>query len=293
MNTLFLLPMLMIAGNAMSLACLRWYDLDEVRWATDALWTETSRHMRLEGIRDVPEKLDRSAGYRRQWMSPDFLFGQSCGYDVYISHRQWLRVVATPRYCAPGCEGSNYRSLIIVRQDAMFGRLEDLRGTHCVINTPTSHSGMNVLRALVAPLHSDGRFFSRVDVSGSHETSLKMVANGKVDVAAVDCVTHALLSRYRPEELARTRILCQTQAVPAPPYVTAATANAATVAKLRSALFRALGEPSLRPALDALLLKDVEVLAEDAYHSIQQLKELADKHDYREINCGLLASNVV
>lgn len=270
----------------MKLASLPWYDLPEVRWATDALWEALAGELRRAGVERVPGELNRNVHYEQQWSSPDFLFGQACGYDVHIAYADCLTLVATPCYAADGCRGGTYRSFVVVRADSPYRRLEDLRGGRCVINTPTSHSGMNVLRALVAPLHERGRFFSRVHVSGAHERSLRMIGNGEADVAAIDCVTHALLTRHRPAELAGTRVLSRTRRVAAPPYVTAATTPPETLARLRTALLRVMQTPSLQPARRALLLDRVQVLSRGAYQPIQQLEEEALHCGYHEIAAG-------
>jgi ABC-type phosphate/phosphonate transport system substrate-binding protein len=269
-------------GNTL-LASLPWYDLEEIRPATDALWSELKRQFRLSGLAKVPERLNRDVAYERQWTSSEFLFGQACGYDVRLAHADHLQSVATPRYDVPGCEGSNYRSFVVVREDSCFDSVEDLRATRCVINTPTSHSGMNVLRALVAPLHCNGRFFSAVLRSGSHENSLRMIQQSKVDVAAIDCVTHALLERYRPSELAGTRVIHQTELVPAPPYVTAFNTNSKTLAALREAVLSALDHPSTLTARKSLMLSGVDVLPEDAYVPIESLAAMARDREYHEI----------
>jgi len=266
-----------------ALASLPWYDLPEVRPATDALWRELRRQFRRARLPNLPRRLNRKEAYERQWTSPHFFFGQACGYDARLAYADHLQVVATPRYDAPGCTGSNYRSFVVVREDAPHAVLEDLRGARCVINTLTSHSGMNVLRALVAPLHCQGRFFSAVRLSGSHERSLRMIRRGAVDVAAIDCVTYALLARYRPAELDGTRVLCRTQPVPAPPYVTAAGTPAATLAAMRRAINRALEHPRLAPVLSRLLIAGVDILPAEAYTPIESLASLAREHDYREI----------
>ncbi len=267
----------------MLLVSLPWYDLEEIRWATDALWHEIAAQLRSLGTADVSEDLNRDVHYAEQWKSPHFFFGQACGYDVCISHASRLQVVATPRYRAPGCDGPTHCSFVVVRQDSSAKQLEDLRGARCVINTPTSHSGMNVLRAMVAPLHEDGRFFGDVTVSGSHATSMQMVSSGAVDVAAIDCVTHALLAAHRPAELAGTRVLCHTQCVPAPPYVTAVATSKSMIERLRRALFRAILQPGLAEAKDALLLEGVEVLPFDAYESIEHLDDVALANGFGEI----------
>jgi predicted nucleotidyltransferase len=53
------------------------------------------------------------------------------------------------------------------------------------------------LRALVAPLGRNGRFFASVPISGTHVDGIAALTNGQADVTAIDCVTYALLERYR------------------------------------------------------------------------------------------------
>lgn len=276
--------------NAPAIASLPWYDMGEVRTATDALWRELAEQFRAAGLRGVPPRLNRRVAYERQWRSPGFLFGQACGYDLRIAHAHHLQVVATPCYCADGCEGSSYSSFIVVREDSPLECVEDLRGTRCVINTPNSHSGMNVLRALAAPLHLDGRFFNAVCISGSHERSLRMIQRGQVDVAAIDCVTYALLQRHRPGELLRSRVIHRTELVPAPPYVTAASTSPETLARMREAVQRAFNQPALDSVKDPLFLSGVELLPAEAYHPIEYLESVAHNHSYRELPGPLLAS---
>jgi ABC-type phosphate/phosphonate transport system substrate-binding protein len=266
-----------------ALASLPWYDLREIREATDTLWRAVARQFRLAGLMNVPDRLNRDVAYERQWTSPNFLFGQACGYDVRMAYADHLQVIATPCYGVPGCEGSQYSSFVVVREDARYEDVEDLRETRCVINTPTSHSGMNVLRALVAPLHTDGRFFSVVRMSGSHQRSLRMIQRGEVDVAAIDCVTHALLARHRPSELTGTRILHCTELVPAPPYVTATATPPEMLVAMREAVLRAMDDPSIAAAKSTLLLSGVEMLPDDAYMPIESLESLAQDHNNCEI----------
>lgn len=261
-----------------------WYDLDEVRDDTDALWREIRRQFCELGLPDVPHSLNRKISYERQWTSEKFYFGQACGYDVRIAYADQLQIVATPNYSAPGCRASEYSSFVVVRDDASYRSIEDLRGARCVINTPTSHSGMNVLRALVAPLHSDGSFFGSVQMSGAHEQSLRMIQSGEVDVAAIDCVTFALLAKYRPHELERCEILHRTQHVPAPPFVTSAKTPAEIVKTMRHGLKLALQSPRVVDVKQRLLLDGIEILSAEQYKPIETLQLLAVDHDYREFS---------
>lgn len=268
------------------LASLPWYDLPEIRSQTNALWDALKHRFRKAGLTGVPDHLNREVAYNRQWTSPHFFFGQACGYDVRMAYANHLTAMATPCYDVPGCRGNCYRSFVVVRDNSSFRSVEDLRGKRCVINTPTSHSGMNVLRALVAPIHCDGRFFGDVQLSGAHEQSLQEIQSGRADVAAVDCVTWALLSRYRPGEISGTRIIHETDPVPAPPYVTAADVDAEILQAMRTVLTDVMGHPRLRNVRKKLMIADVEILAENAYHPIERLDALANFHSYFEIPGG-------
>jgi ABC-type phosphate/phosphonate transport system substrate-binding protein len=261
----------------MAVASLPMYDLPEVRPALDALWAGVARHLRREGVADVPE---RPTNEPTLWRAPDLLLSQCCGADLMGAWADALRPLATPCYRAEGCAGAGYVSVLVVAEEAAIAGLEDLRGRVAAINHPDSHSGSNVLRALVAPLSRGGRFFARVAVSGSHAASLALVATRQADVAAIDCVTHALLARHRPAALAGTRPLCRTASAPAPPFVTRKDAGEELVRRLRSALHGALEDPMLAAARADLLLDGIEVLPPTAYARISAFTRFAARHGY-------------
>lgn len=264
-------------------ASLPWYDLEEVRPANDALWAELASALARRGLGTVPDVLVRDVHLERQWGSAGFVFGQACGYDALISHRASLHVVATPKYRAPGCDGALHRSFVVVREDAPFATLEDLRGSRCAFNNPTSHSGRNALRSVIAPLSRSGAFFSEVLESTAHEKSVAWIRERRVDVAAIDCVTHALLALHRPQSLEGLRVLAQTPAVPAPPFVTSRCRPEPEVALLREVLAETLATPRLAWIRDTLLLDGVETLPLQAYASIELMEKAADAHGYDEL----------
>jgi ABC-type phosphate/phosphonate transport system substrate-binding protein len=266
----------------MRLASLPWYDLAEVHNAHDGLWEALARRLRAAGLSRVPERLERRMGYAQQWASGRLLLGQACGYDVAMGHASDLQIVATPRFDFEGCDGPHYRSFVVVRHDDPARTISDLRGRRCVINTETSHSGMNVLRDLVTPLQRHGRFFSQVVVSGAHDKSVAAVASGAADVAAIDCISWGLLVRNRPEALARLRILCRTGPAPAPPFVTSVSTPASEVAVLRTTLHDVLRAGSRGTTFEGLRLRGVTVLPPEAYEPIVRTARAAAEADYRE-----------
>lgn len=256
----------------MTFAALPMYDLPEVRAATDALWAGIAGHLRAEGVKDVPTALERTRHHEAQWRDDALLFGQSCGYPLTHAFADELRVVATPRHAVNGCESGCYHSVIVVHEDAPFVDLAELRGHVAAINDEASHSGMNAFGALLAPLLDEPPFFRHVLVSGSHAASIDLVANGRAAVASIDCVTHALLARWRPSALTGTRILTKTASAPALPYVTRRSTSDDTLARLRAGLERAMNDAALAEVRGDLLLLGTTVLPDDAYDAIRKLE---------------------
>jgi len=194
-----------------------------------------------------------------------------------------LKVVATPVYDAPGCAGPDYCSQIVVRADDPARDLAELRGRSAAITHSASQSGYSALRATVAHLADQGRFFGKVVESGGHPNSLALVAAGEADVCATDSVTHALLARHRPEALEGLRVLTRSPAAPGLPYVTRAGADDDRMARLRRALFAALDDPGLASARAALLIAGAEIWPETAYQRIVDLERRAEELGYAQV----------
>jgi ABC-type phosphate/phosphonate transport system substrate-binding protein len=264
-------------------AGLPMYDLAELRPATEAWWEGLARAFRAEGLDNVPAGLSQDWPARKLWQAPDLLFGQTCGYPLMHGLSASLRLVATPCYAAPGCSGPEYCSLVLVREDDAASGLAMLRGRTAVINAPDSHSGCNVLRALAAPLAADGRFFRRVIVSGSHLGSLRTLRRGAADVAAIDCVLHALLERHRPSALVGLRTLLRSPSAPGLPYVTGALQPCDAVRRLRAGLLRALADPKLAACRTDLLIERASVLSLEDYGVIADLERRARALGYAEL----------
>lgn len=252
----------------MMIAALPMYDLPEVRAATEAWWRGLARALRRAGLPDVPEALNRGPEIGRLWRDPALLFGQTCGYPLTHALRGRVRLIATPRYGADGCKGSAYRSLVVARADDPVPAIADLRGRRVAINGADSFSGWHALRALVAREAGAGRFFGEIVVTGSHRASLAAVRGGTADFAAIDCVSHALIRRHAPRELAGTRVLARTPLAPGLPWITAESTSDETLSRLREGLFTALADPDLVAARTDLLIEGANLLPLAAYEAI-------------------------
>ncbi len=268
----------------MKLASLPMYALPEIADITEQWWSGLAGHFEDAGVADVPRQLSHPADPVAHWSDPRLLFSQTCGYPLMQTLAGKVRVVATPCYTAGGQSGPEYRSVVLVAVSSPAQGLADMRGTRCAVNEATSHSGYNVLRAMVAPLASAGRFFSEVLISGSHRRSIEMVGAGEADVAAVDCVTHELLKSHAPDALANIRVLCKSPASPALPFITNGRQNDDGLAKLRAGLFGALADPALADVRAALLLDGAVVWETDRYGRIVDFERQAVDRGYPTIS---------
>ncbi|MEO0426887.1 MAG: PhnD/SsuA/transferrin family substrate-binding protein [Pseudomonadota bacterium] len=256
------------------IAALQMYDLPALRQATDALWTGIAAALRARG-QAAPESLTRGVDPYDVWRDPALLFAQTCGYPYWNRLRDHVRLVATPVYSAPGCEGPRYRSAIVVRADDTARGLSDCKGYRPAVNARDSQSGHNALRAAVAPLARGAPLLGCGIETGAHLASADAVAGGAADIAAIDCVTWALAGRAAPDAVAGLRRIAWSLAAPALPFVTAAMRDDAGVAILRDALKAALAEENLAEARAALMLEDVVFLREDAYATIPAMEAAA------------------
>ena len=236
------------------------YDMPFVSAANDVIWASIAA--RVEG---APARLDRSRPLGEIWRSPDLLLAQTCGLPLLAELAGVVRLVATPTYTFPGCDGPRYRSWIVVGAKSPATTVGELRGCRAAINGWDSNSGMNLLRAAVGPLAG---FFRSVTVTGGHLNSLAAVAAGEADAAAVDCVTYGLVARHRPDLLAGTRVLASTPASAGLPLVTAAGTSPATVTALRTALRDMLADPATEAARAALGWIGLAELTEADYQPI-------------------------
>lgn len=265
------------------IASLPQYDLPELRAATDAWWDGLARHLRDAGVPDVPDALARPADSEASWRDPDLLLTQTCGYPLMTELSDILVPVAAPVYACPGCDGPRYRSMIVVAEDAPWAGLADLRGARAAVNNRNSHSGMNILRHSVAPLAENGRFFSEVRLTGGHIASAEAVREGLADVAAIDCVTYALLQRYRPEALAGLRVLVQTDPAPSLPYAMRAGRAPEDLARVRAALMAAAADPRLADLRGALMIAGFEPADLETYRPMLAMRDGAAAHGLAEI----------
>ena len=177
-----------------------------------------------------------------------------------------------------------YKSAVVVRAGDCAESLAEMRGTRCAVNEPDSNSGMNLLRAALAPLADGARFFGSVTVSGSHRRSIELIAAGDAEVAAIDCVTFAHLQNIVPALTRRVRVLTWTPPSPSLPFVTARSMSERTLARLRTALAAVFADAELVPVRRQLLLEGIDLAPDVTLSRVLKLERVATELRYQQIH---------
>jgi ABC-type phosphate/phosphonate transport system substrate-binding protein len=240
------------------------YDFPEARPATEAFWQAMAERL------GVTVPLGWPQNWMEAWRRPDLLFSQTCGYPFTHEFAGRLKLIATPHYAAPGCDGPLYCSILFAREQRP---LPEFRGKIAAFNNRDSMSGMLALKLMFSPFSKEGQFFSRAVETGGHLASLAALQKGEADVAAIDCVTVAYARRYRPQALAGLVEVGRSPQVPGLPFVTIG----GDVGKLRLALNDVFADESLADIREALLLDGFSILTEADYAIIPRLEAEAER----------------
>jgi ABC-type phosphate/phosphonate transport system substrate-binding protein len=254
------------------IAALPMYDFPWVRAAHDRLWAHVRDRLRAQGIA-APDALDRTRDLHEGWADPGLILGQTCGYPFWKGLRRQVELLATPVYSFPGCEGASHRSFLIAHADDTRETLAEFRNTRAAANSGDSNTGVNLFRAAVAPLADGQPFFLDIIETGAHGASVSAIVDGRADIAAIDCVTYALLARGASGLMARVKVIGETQPTPGLPFIANRALPSATRAAVREAL-RAL------PPIPELGLTAVAFLPETAYAVIGEIEAGAVEAGY-------------
>lgn len=222
------------------IATLPMYDWPEETAATDAFWSA----LRIRaGAAGLPAALSRPSWpeVTALWRSPDLVFSQTCWGPLRLGLSDHLNVLAQPDYSAfPGGRGPFYRSALIARggraapvPQGPGAALPPLAGLQLAFNARDSLSGWI---ALAEDLGADpADLASGLVETGGHRASVRAVAEGRADLAAVDIRALALALRHEPCAQALT-VVGWTAERPGLPYVTSRATDPATTRALRAAL---------------------------------------------------------
>lgn len=139
---------------------------------------------------------------------------------------------------APQINGETvYYSYIIVPANSEANELKDLKGKSFAFTDPMSNSGKLAPTYMLYQLgETPGSFFKRYVFTYSHDNSIKAVAEGLVDGAAVDSLVYDYIITHQPNIGIRTKIITKSSPFGIPPVVVHPALNQEIKAELRGLL---------------------------------------------------------
>lgn len=214
------------------------YDMPWAQAANDRLWQAVRACLPSDLRARAPDSLTRNRDLWEVWQAPDLLLAQTCGLPFRARLHDQVTLVASPDHRLPGCPPGHYRSTLIRRQ----GESRDLAALVTSVmayNEPLSQSGW---AAPVTYLASRGLTPGETRRTGAHVASIRAVADGQADFAAIDAVTWAMVAEGLPDLAARIDPFDQTAPTPALPYIAAPGLDADTLSSALAHGIAALDE---------------------------------------------------
>jgi phosphonate transport system substrate-binding protein len=165
-----------------------------------------------------------------------------------------------------------YFSDIIVSTSSPHRTFADLRGATWAYNEPFSHSGYVTVLHHLATLGEDASYFERMVEAGFHQEAIRMVADGRIDAAAIDSQVLDIELRDHPTLAGAVRRIGTIGPSTIQPVVVSRTRL--TDAERRSiteALIGVADHPLALDLLDAALVERFVPVNADSYDDIRRM----------------------
>ena len=178
---------------------------------------------------------------------------------------------------APVLEGDRYEgrpiyfSDVIVPAPGPVTAFEELRGRSWACNGFDSHSGTLVVLHHLLRMGEDGRFFGRVEMSGSHQQSIRWVADGRVEGSAIDSQVLEVELKNHPGLRDRIRLVASLGPSTNMPLVASAAASESLRQVVGEIVTELGGSEADRAGLAAGLFSGFVEVDDLAYDDIRQM----------------------
>ena len=235
-------------GTGSSAVSLPMYDWPEIRDATDSLLRAIRWQLSERGV-EVAGTLDRSTPLEALWNDERLILSQTCGYPYANMLASKVALVGTPAHAITGAGPGRYFSVLVAQKSRVPEHLGELCGKRFAYNMQHSQSGFAApvrllagagVASLPAPLET-----------GAHRASIRAVADGEADWAAIDAVTWELAKRHEPAAVDLV-VFATTPETPGLPLITSLS-NADHAGSIADA-FEAAIEELDRRVLEAVLI---------------------------------------
>ncbi|MEO5969514.1 MAG: phosphate/phosphite/phosphonate ABC transporter substrate-binding protein [Bdellovibrionia bacterium] len=210
-----------------------------------------------------------------------------CGLPYVMSRETQppqSQIIAAPVLEAPRYQKKpQYFSDISVHINSPIKSFMDLRDKVFVYNEEISNSGYNMPRYHMLRLGLTHGFFKKVLRSGSHEESIRMVAEGLADASAVDSMVLDYDKAKNPEFASRIKVIESLGPAPIPPVVVSSHLSTSQLELIRKSFIEMHTNPEGQAILNEALLNRFVTVIDQDYQSIQIIRDEALKAGFSKI----------
>jgi phosphonate transport system substrate-binding protein len=184
--------------------------------------------------------------------------------------RYGFELLATPEV-----QGSHfYHSYLIVNKESTVNGLDDLKGRVFAFTDPDSHTGKLVPTYWLAEMHERPEtYFAKVIYTYSHDNSIRAVARGLVDGAAVDGLIWEYYQHSDPSWTSATRVVRKSEPYGIPPLVASSSFSPELKERVTKLVLTMHEDPDGRQILQKLMIDRFVAPREEWYDSIRRLEQ--------------------
>jgi phosphonate transport system substrate-binding protein len=167
-----------------------------------------------------------------------------------------------------------YYSYVIVPAESPVEDFHGLRGKTFAFTDPKSNTGKLVPTYVLAKMgEPPGSFFGKHIFTYAHDKSIKLVAMGLVDGAAVDSLIWEYANKTNPEHTSKTRIIWKSPPYGIPPVAVRPGIGAGLEEKLKETLLGVHEDEEGREILKGMMIERFVPGDDRAYDTIRRMKD--------------------
>lgn len=175
----------------------------------------------------------------------------------------------------PVCHGEKvYYSYFITSKKSGIRSFDDLRGKTFAFTDPLSNTGYAVPVYYLAKRNETPEFyFKKTFFTYSHDNSIRAVANGLADGAAVDSLIFDFMHVKNPELTAKTMVVDRSPPYGIPPVVVTPSMDPGMKENLKKVFFTIHQDPKGKQLLESLQIDRFEQGDDSDYNTIRELQD--------------------
>lgn len=176
-----------------------------------------------------------------------------------------------------------YFSDVIVAKDSLYQQFEDLRDKKWGYNETISQSGYGITRHHLLKMGETNGFFGRVINVHSHQNTMQLVANKKIDGGVIDTQVLEVEFEQHPELKEKLRIIATFDLSPIQPVVVNCNMDEALKSQIQSILLQMGDDIEAKSKLAKGIFKRFVAVVDSDYDPIRKMLREAQAANFMSL----------